>query len=80
MLKQGQRVRVFIPSGEKTVSKAVRKHHDKVATIKEAIHHRATNNGTSFTYTLENCYSIYGIYFEFMEDWLIPYDVEEEIL
>lgn len=80
MLKKGQRVRVFIPSAEQTISKTMKRHHNKVTEIKEVVRHRAANKGTSYTYKLENCKSNYGIYYEFMEEWLVPYDVEEEIL
>lgn len=75
MLKKGQRVRVFFPPKELSAD-PLKKWNDKVLVIDKAIHYRATNKGTSFTYTLEGCVSRFGIPYEFLEEWLIPYDVE----
>lgn len=77
MLKKGQRVRVIFPPKEQAAD-PVRKWNDKVMVIAEAIHHRATSKGTSFPYTLEGCKSKFGIPYEFLEEWLIPYDVKGE--
>lgn len=76
MLNEGQRVRVFFPPKEQATD-PLKKWHNKVLTIESAIHYRATSKGTSYTYTLEGCVSRFGIPYEFLEEWLIPYDVEE---
>ena len=80
MLKIGQRVRVYLPQGEQTISQAVRKFNGKVAKVTANNRHIPARQGAFFTYQLEGCKSRYGFPYEFLEEWLIPYDVEEEQL
>lgn len=76
MLKEGQRVRVFLDDTSlKLFNNPIRKYHDKVYTIAKAVYYRKGQT-TAYTYTLVGVQSRFGIPYEFFEEWLVPYDIE----
>lgn len=75
MLKKGQRVRIFLDeTSRKIYNNPLRKYHNKIARVADCKRYR--NKATVYAYTLEGVQSAYGIPYEFIEEWLIPYDVE----
>lgn len=76
MFEEGKRVRIFLDDTSlKLFGNPLKKYHDKVYTIAKAIYHR-NGQTTSYTYTLVGVQSRHGIPYEFLEEWLIPYDIE----
>ena len=69
MYVTGQTVKVSIGENEATASMAVREFQGFVTKIKEVKPYK----GAIFTYILEDVYSLYGVYYEFAEEWLIPW-------
>lgn len=75
MLKAGDRVIVAMPAKELTLSAAVRAFHGKKTRI---IGERHYSQYGKKTYYLEECVSKYGKLYEFLEEWVLPLDVEGE--
>lgn len=75
MLTTGQRVKVVFPERELSVTPYMRQHFQGVETrIKEVCPVR----GAFKTYILEGCVSDFGNDFHFVDEWLVPLDVEGE--
>lgn len=76
MLNTGDRVKVYLPKKELTLSQAVRQFHGIETKISGQ--HFYTEGGGKRTYYLAGCVSDFGIPYEFLAEWLIPLDEESE--
>lgn len=77
MLTKGTRVRVVLPTSEQTISAAMKRFHGKVTRIESVTHKQNRFKTTYYVYTLEGCCSCFGNHYEFLEEWLAPYDESE---
>ena len=73
-MHKGQRVRVFLPQKELTITPILRQFNGKETRVSEI--HVYPNCGERKTYHLQDCVSDFAIPFEFFEEWLIPLDEE----
>lgn len=71
MLKTGDKVKVFIPSNEQSVSKAISEFNGTITFVKKRKVYRKNSSQYNF-YTLDDCTSKFGNDYEFSEEWLIP--------
>ena len=77
MLKIGDKVKVMLPvSDQASAAATVKKYQNKVTVIKEVHIHKKGTSSQGRTYVLAGCKSDWGIDYEFVEDWLVPIDVE----
>ena len=74
MLKRGDKVKVFLPVSEQTISDAVRAFNGTETTIKNIFF---TKKGRP-QFTLNGCQSRYGNDYFFVEEWLVPLIEESE--
>lgn len=76
MLREGDRVKVFLPPVDIAVTKQMRQYHGLETTIEKVVSAQFKKNGPVKTYRLEGCVSEMGVPFTFMAEWLIPLDCE----
>lgn len=70
MFNTGDKVRVYLPKGELTLSQTMRQFHGRISRISGS--HFYPKSGGKRTYSLTDCASEFGIPYEFFGDWLIP--------
>lgn len=73
MLKEGDRVRVYLPKTETTIIGAVRAFNGMETKITK-VHHKP--KVIAAQYTLEGCVSKFGTPYFFLGEWLIPLESE----
>lgn len=64
-------MRITIPSGDIASAREVKKYNGKVTKIRSINHCRK-----GYSYTLAGCKSNYGIPYEFVAEWLTPWEDE----
>ena len=72
MYEEGDRVTVYLPLSEQTISRKMRKLNGIEATISKVMKRTPKHGTTLNTFYLEGVVTEAGLPYEFCKDWLIP--------